>query len=181
MPRSIQPRRHGLCLVEILVSLAIVALLLTATSIAFDAALCNYKENNSMNEASVGARNALGQICANLRASLNVPDKPIEISGDGNICTMIKKIDEVTEQMISYKYDPQAHTLLVNIDNGADWPVMLENVYPITNADQIFTEVTPLSSKCSVGRVEIRFRVDNGNSSRPVSVAVVPGNVIYSI
>ena len=60
---SARRRRHaGLSMVEVLISLAITALLLTATAVAFDAALTSYKANHDISMVNVAARNAVARI-----------------------------------------------------------------------------------------------------------------------
>ena len=86
--KRMHQRTAGLSLVEVLISLAIVAMLLTATGIAFDAALKNYKINHDMASVSVSARNALYQMTSTLRSAWNLdpgtdPNAAIYVATDG--------------------------------------------------------------------------------------------------
>ena len=170
-------RAAGLSLVEVLISLAIVALLLTATGIAFDAALDNYKINHDMASVSVAARNALYQMTSTIRSSWNLdpdtdPNAAIYVAVDGMSCTML----DASDRVIIYRYDDASDELQVNIDGASEWYVMVENVFPVTVGDEIFT-ADLLDSL--VSRVQIRFQVSQEDLSRTISAAAVPRNILY--
>jgi hypothetical protein len=168
-------------LVEVLVALAITALLLTATAMAFDAAFENYKSNHNLALVSIYARNALYQMCSNIRASWNAPDKgdPTEVSADGTECSFTDQ----NGRLVIYRYFPDSHQIKVNIDAAAQWYIMVDNVTPLTAGDHIFS-LTPPSTPGfpagTAGRVEIRFTVTHEGASRSVSAATVPCNVLYA-
>ncbi|MBN2210304.1 MAG: prepilin-type N-terminal cleavage/methylation domain-containing protein [Sedimentisphaerales bacterium] len=176
-------RRRGLSLVEILVALAITALLLTATAIAFEAAMDSYTTNHDLAMVSISTRNVLHQMCSNIRSSWNdpvgPPPAPTYVTADGTECTFFDQ----GGREITYAYNAAQHRLEVNIDNGPDWFTLVENVYPITAGDHIFTLTDPEDTSSfpagTAGRVEIRFRVVQNDVSRTVSAAAVPCNVLY--
>ena len=173
-------RAAGLSLVEVLISLAIMALLLTATGIAFDAALDNYKINHDMASVSVSARNALYQMTSTIRAAWNLdpetdPDYAIDVAEDGMSCAL----RDSSDRAVIYRYDDDSRELQVNIDDAEQWYVMVENVFPITVDEDIFTATyTPDDL---VSRVEIRFQVSQENLSRTISAAAVPRNILYGM
>ncbi len=175
-------RCRGLSLVEILVALAITALLLTATAMAFEAAMNSYTTNHDLSMVSISTRNVLHQMCANIRSSWNDPvaGKPTTVTTDGTECTFTNQSgDEIT-----YAYNAAQHSLEVNINNGADWFTLVDNVYPVTAGDHIFTLTNPEDAENfpvgTAGRVEIRFKVVQNDVSRTVSSAAVPCNVLYN-
>ena len=172
-------RAAGLSLTEVLISLAIVAMLLTATGIAFDAALNNYKINHDMASVSVAARNALYQMTSTIRSAWNLdpvtdPGYEIDVAVDGLSCTLRDSSDRV----VIYRYDEDADELQVNIDGAADWYVMVENVFPVTVGENIFT--ASYNDDGLVSRVEMRFQVSQVDVSRTISAAAVPRNILYS-
>jgi prepilin-type N-terminal cleavage/methylation domain-containing protein len=175
-----QRRRAGLSLVEILIALSIAALLLGATAAAFDAALKSYKANHDMAMASMGMRNCLYQMTSLIRSAWNDPDYDIiDVSADGKQIAFV----DASGRHIIYQYDETSRQLKVNIDSGAQWYVLLDNVYPVTDGDFIFTATDPEFGSFpegTVGCVEIRFKRIEGDTTRGVSTAVVPRNIVYS-
>ncbi|MBN2377930.1 MAG: prepilin-type N-terminal cleavage/methylation domain-containing protein [Sedimentisphaerales bacterium] len=173
-------RCRGLSLVEILISLAIAALLLIATATAFNAALTSYKANHDMAMASVSARNSMHQMCSLMRSAWNDPEvATINVNGDGTECSFT----DASDRDIIYRYDADLDQMQINLDGAVDWYVLMENIVPIEEGEQIFTSSPPQAGDFevgTVGRVEIRFKVNQCDVSRPVSMAVVPRNVVYA-
>lgn len=173
-------RCAGLSLVEILIALSIAALLLGATAIAFDAALSSYKANHDMAMASMGMRNCLYQMSSMIRSAWNDPDYDIiDVSTDGNEIAFV----DASGRDIIYQYDPVSRQLKVNIDASAQWYILLDSVYPVSDGDKIFTATDPDFGSFpagTVGCVEIRFKRIEGDATRGVSTSVVPRNVVYS-
>ena len=186
-PPCSRPHTHcrtvGLSLVEVLISLAIVAMLLTATGIAFDAALKNYKINHDMASVSISARNALYQMTGTIRSAWNLdsatdPDDAIYVADDAMSCSL----RDSSGREIIYRYDDASRELQVNvnIDDTAQWYVMVENVFPVTVGEEIFT-ATYTPDGLLVSRVEIRFQVSREGLSRTISAAVVPWSILYGM
>ena len=173
-------RCAGLSLVEILIALSIAALLLGATAVAFDAALSSYKANHDMAMASMGMRNSLYQMSSLIRSAWNDPDFDIiDVSTDGKQISFV----DASGRAIIYQYDETSRQLKVNIDGGAQWYILLDNVFPVSDGDKIFTATDPEFGSFpagTVGCVEIRFKRIEGDVTRGVSTAVVPRNIVYS-
>ena len=152
-------RSHGLSLVEVLISLAIVALLLTATGAAFDAALRSYKVNHAWN--------------------LDFTESPEDaIYVDAASCSF----RNASDQVVTYTYDEIESQLLVTIEEGGVTRgpyTMVEDVYPVSLGQPIFTAT--LMGDGRVARVEIRFMIAIEGVSRTVSAAAVPRNILYSL
>jgi prepilin-type N-terminal cleavage/methylation domain-containing protein len=182
---NIRPRRSrkGLCLIEVLMSLAIMAILLTATAVAFDAALENYTVNHDLAAVSVAARNALYQMNYIIRTAWNDPATDvITVNTPGTTCSLV----DAYGRNVVYSYDSNAHQLKVSVDGGTTYYVMVENVYPVTVGEQIFRATTdpPQGSSFppdTVFRVEIRFMVSQQGVTRTFSQAAVPRNVLYGL
>ena len=62
-------RRRGFTIVEILLSLTILAILMTAVAFAFDASVTNYQANKSIYQTVNTARQALLRITNDLRSA----------------------------------------------------------------------------------------------------------------
>ena len=173
-------RCAGLSLVETLIALAIAALLLSATAMAFDAAFGSYKANHDLAITSMSARNCLYQMCSTIRSAWNDPDyDTIDVSTDGTECALV----DANGRAVIYWYDGATNQLKVNINAGVKWYVLLDKVTPISVGDKVFESLDPEGGDFdagTVGCVKINFKVDQGQASRTVSAAVVPRNVVYS-
>ncbi len=166
-------------IVEILISLSIAALLLTATAAAFDAAFESYQINNDLTLVSTSSRNALHQICATIRSAWNDPDVAlISASTDGTELSLT----DANGRDIIYRYDANTSQLQVNINADSNWYVMVDNVSAIAAGEKVFTTIAPASSHFdfgTVGKVIIRFCIQQGDFTQPVSAGVVPRNIVY--
>ncbi|MBN1845053.1 MAG: prepilin-type N-terminal cleavage/methylation domain-containing protein [Sedimentisphaerales bacterium] len=179
-PRAGRRRCAGLSLLEVLISLSIAALLLAATAMAFEAALTSYKANYDMAMTGMSTRNGLYQMCTAIRSAWNDPDyDTIDVSFDGNQIDLV----DANGRNLVYRYDVNSRRLQVNIDGAASWYTLLDNVYPVNDGEGIFSASPPQGAGFefgTVGCVEIRFRIVEGDDCRVVSVAVVPRNVVYA-
>ncbi|MBI9016654.1 MAG: prepilin-type N-terminal cleavage/methylation domain-containing protein [Phycisphaerae bacterium] len=169
--------RRGVTLVELLMALAITAIMLVAVATAFSSAFDSYKANNEMTGASASSRNALSQFCAIVRSASNDPDSDtIDVAFDGMSMTMVDSAGRV----VDYAYDTGDSTLKTRIDNGT-WYTVLDNVSAISG-QPVFTASLPLDATLptgTVGVVRVKFAVTNGSVSRTISASAVPRNVIY--
>jgi len=179
--RTIRHTRSGLCLIEVLLALAIMALLLGATAVAFDAALRSYKVNHDLASISVSARNAIYQMTTTIRSAWNDPDGDmIEVTDGGTQCSMV----DAWGRSVGYRYNKIDCELQATIDGGTHWYVMVENVHPISVGEPIFIATDPEGGDFqvgTVGRVEIRFMVSQDGVSRTFSASAVPRNVLYGM
>ena len=172
--------KAGMTLPELLLALAVTAILLAATAVAFDAALRNYETNRQLGLASMSTRNAVHQMCSTIRSAWNDPDEDmIIVSTDGNECDLVNADD----QNVIYRYYPDDDEIKMTNDGGTNWYTLLRNIVPLESGEPIFTALDPLDADLAagtVGRVEIRFQVDSDVETTPVSVAAVPRNILYN-
>jgi len=154
--------KSGFTIVELLLALAITAILLAAVAVAFNASLINYRENDDIFKAINSARQALFRMTSQLRTAAAVdPASP------ANECTMITADgDDIT-----YRYDSADDTLylVTNDDLSDDDYVLCENVPAMT----FTTDTVVRESQTIVKSVQISMTVASGGVQRKVSAAVV--------
>lgn len=155
-------RSRGFTLAEILVALAVMAILLTAIATAFNASVINYNENEDIYKAINGARQALFRITGQLRtATAADPNAP------SNECTLITAEGE----NLTYRYDSSAKILyLITNDDLSDSDyVLCENVEAMT-----FSKTTVVEDALTkVKYVQIAMTVSAGGAHKDVSAAAV--------
>ena len=103
--------KQGFTLVEVLISLAISALLLTAIAAAFNASVMNYQENRDLYNGVNRARQALARMTTQLRTGYNIdPSAP---ASECNFWT-------AAGQDLSYEFRSADKTLylITNSDNN---------------------------------------------------------------
>ena len=146
----------GFTLVEVLVALAISALLLAAVATALNASLMNYSENQSAYEAMSRARQALGRISTQLRTCDSVdPLKP------ANQCEFILAD---TNEVVLYEY-LAANEKLVMHKGGNEYDLCTD-VGAMT-----FSKQTNSEGVCT--SVRISMTVNNQDTSQDLASAVV--------
>ena len=161
-------RINGFSLVELLVALAITALLLAAVAVAFNASVMNYTENEDIFKAVNSARQALYRITTQLRTATAVePNEPV------NECTFITAGGED----ITYRYDGADGKLyLITNDDSSDSDyVLCDNITAMTfNKDTRTIDLVTF-----VASVQISMTVVSGDTERKVSGAVVIRRNLY--
>jgi len=158
---EIRDTRHisAFTLVELLVALAITAILLTAVAFAFNASIINYRENEDMFKAINTARQSLFRITSQLRTAGTVdPDAP------DNECTF----DTADGENLTYRYDALAKTLyLITNDNTYK---LCENVDTMTFTKNI---VFDDDGNTKVRSVQIAISVASGGIHKKLAAAAV--------
>jgi prepilin-type N-terminal cleavage/methylation domain-containing protein len=154
--------KTGFTIAELLMALAISAMLLVAVAVAFNASAMNYQENEDIFNTINGARQALLRITTQLRTAAAVdPNSPV------NECTLITSGgDDIT-----YRYDSGQGTLyLITNDDLSDSDyVLCENVTALTCTKNVVVE----DAQIKVKSVQIMITVTSGNVQRTVSAAAV--------
>jgi len=155
--------RRALTIAEMLVALAITAILLTAVAVAFNASVINYRENENAFKAVNSARQALYRITTQLRTGYKV-----EPNAPNNKCSFFTADD----QDITYEYRSAVNKLyLITNINGHEY-VLCENV---TSMSFIKTP-TPDGLDCK--SVQILMTVQSGSLQKTlVAAAVVRRNL----
>jgi Tfp pilus assembly protein FimT len=151
---------NGFGIVELLIALAITALLLAAVAVAFNASVMNYCENEDIFKAVNSARQALYRITTQLRTATAVdPCSP------SNECAFITAGgDDIT-----YRYDNGENKLyLIDNSSGSNY-VLCDNV----SAMSFNRNTRTIDSVTFVASVQISMTVMSGDNERKVSGAVV--------
>ena len=153
---------NGFGIVELLIALAITALLLAAVAVAFNASIINYCENEDIFKAVNSARQALYRITTQLRTATAVDPNFLV-----NECTFITAGGED----ITYRYDSGDNKLylITNYDLSDSDYVLCDNVLAMTFNKNTRT----IDSVTFVASVQISMTVVSGNTERTVSGAVV--------
>jgi prepilin-type N-terminal cleavage/methylation domain-containing protein len=156
------PIRHAFTIVELLISLAITAMLLAAVAVAFNASVINYRENEEIYRAINGARQALFRITSQLRTATAV-----DPNAAANECTLITA--DGKDQ--TYRYDSTAKALYLVTNGDTTDPdyKLCENVKAATFTKDIIVE----GAVTKVRSVQIAMTVTAGGTEEKVSAAAV--------
>ena len=154
--------RYAFTLVEILLALAISAILLAAVAVAFNASVINYQQNENIFKAINGARQALFRITSQLRTA-----DAVDPSAPSNECSMITAAgDDIT-----YRFNSGDNTLMLitNDDLTDDDYTLCEGVSAMT-----FTKDTAVvDSVTLVKSVQMAITVTAGDTEKKLVAASV--------
>ena len=152
-------RQHrGFTVVELLIALAISAILLTAVAVAFNASVINYGENEDMFKAINNARQALSRMTTQLRTGHSV-----DPAAAGNQCNFFTSAD----QDLTYEYRSADNTLYLITNSDGQEYVLCENV---TAASFV---KTPTDDATDCKSVQISMTVQVGGTQKTLSAAAV--------
>ena len=156
---STKKHKAGFTIVELLISLAITVLMLTAVAIAINASAMNYKENKSIFDTVNSARQALYRITTQLRTASHV-----DANDPGHQCSFFDKDDN----RMTYSYNSSDDTLYL-IDNSTSVSYTLcENVTAMT-----FSKTPTDDDGLYAKSVQISMTVSDGNITQNFSAAAV--------
>lgn len=152
---------NGFTIVELLITLAITGLLLSAIAVAFNASVKSHTQNQALIKAINASQIALSRITTQLRCA-----KAVEINSPQNECTLITPDNDI----ITYQYDSSDKKLYL-INDSPDSPyVLCDNVTEMT-----FTRATGIDDlgQTYVKSVQISMTVVIGSTERKISAAAV--------
>jgi prepilin-type N-terminal cleavage/methylation domain-containing protein len=154
---KIKPR-SGFTLVELLLALAISAMLLTAIGAAFNASAVNYRENEKMFKTINNARQALVRMTRQLRtANMVDPDAP------SNECSFFTSAGE----NLTYEYRSADNKLYLITNSDAQEYVLCENVTAMSFSKALTDEGDDCKS------VQISITVSCDDMERTIAAAAV--------
>ena len=159
-----QNTRHkaGFTVAELLIALAIAAMLLAAVAVAFNASIINFRENEDIFRTVNSTRQALYRITTQLRTA-----DAVDPNAPANECNLITADGED----LTYRYDSGDGKLyLVTNDDLSDPDyVVCDNVTAMTFAKDAVLE----DEQIKVKKVQISMTVASGHLQRTVSTAAV--------
>ncbi|MCK4752961.1 MAG: hypothetical protein KAS75_05910 [Planctomycetes bacterium] len=158
MSKKLKKLIVGFTIIELLVGLAITAMLLTAVAVALNASIINYRENEDIFKTINTARQALFRITTQLRTA-----DAVNPASPENECAFTTADGD----NITYQYNDTDNKLYVITDSGTY--VLCGNVTAMT-----FKKITAIQNgTVCVKNVQISITVVNGNAQQTISAAVV--------
>ena len=150
--------KAGFTIAELLLALAISAMLLVAVAVAFNASATNYRENEDIFRVTNSTRQALFRITSQLRTA-----DAVDPAAPDNECSFITAADEdITYQ---FRIADNKLYLITNIDSNEY--VLCDNVTAMT-----FTKNTVVEDEqVIVKSVQISMTVASGNVQKAISAA----------
>ena len=153
---------NAFTIAEVLIALAITAILMAAVAVAFNASVINYNENKDIFNAINKARQALSRITTELRTA-----KAVVVSEASSQCSLI--VADGSD--FTYQYNSSDNKLyLVTNDDLSDSDYLLcDNVTAMS-----FTKQTAVEDSVTyVKSVLISITVSCGNTHQSLSAAAV--------
>ncbi|MBC8481609.1 MAG: prepilin-type N-terminal cleavage/methylation domain-containing protein [Planctomycetes bacterium] len=157
-----QKKSKAFSLVEVLVALAISAVLLAAVAVAFNASIVNYNDNRDISSALNTARQAIMRITNELRCA-----SAVDTTTPSNQCTFMT----ADGRDITYKFDStsQAVYLVTNYDLFDSNYLLCENI-----TDMSFDLNTATADgQTYVKAVMISMTIQNGNFQKTITSGAV--------
>lgn len=163
MPYKKNMPLNGFTLIEILISLVLLAIMMTAVAVCFDASSKNYQENEKILDTLTAARQAITRMTTQLRTA-----DTVAMTDPNGQCSLI----DSGGTDISFMLDEDSNILyLVTNDDDTDRDyVLCRNVSNLVFVKQ--TGFDSLGQPC-VKSVRISLTVSSGNVSRQFASAAV--------
>lgn len=153
-------RKSGFTIAELLISLAIAAILLASIAVAINASAINYRENEEMFKTMNNARQALFRMTTQIRTANAV---------DPNASTTECSFFTATNEDLTYQYRSADNKLYLITNSDSQEYVLCDNV-----TDVNFTKNTVLEDAIiKVKSVQISITVQNGDTQRTIASAAV--------
>ena len=154
--------KSGFTIVELLISLAIAAILLASIAVAINASAINYSENEEMFKTMNSARQALFRMTTQIRTA-----DAVDPNAATNTCSMITADgDDIT---YLYNNGDNKLYLITNDDTTDSDYVLCENVTAMTCTKNAVYE----DPYWVVKSVQISITVSNGDMVRTIAAAAV--------
>ncbi|MCH8215446.1 MAG: prepilin-type N-terminal cleavage/methylation domain-containing protein [Planctomycetes bacterium] len=155
------PFRSGFTLVEVLMSLAISAVILSAVALAFNASAVTYQKNQELHAAVNNGRQALLRMMAQLRTGFSVdPNAP------ANKCNFFAVTGPNSVEDLTYEFRTSDNTLYLITNSNAKEYVLCTGVQSLT-FDRLLTAD---ASDCR--GVAVTMTVQSGDQQETLSSAV---------
>ena len=160
--RIFSKQTKGFSLIEVLVALAISAVLLAAVAMAFNASIMNYNDNRDISNALNTARQAIMRITNELRCATAV-----STSTPSNECTFLA----ADGRDITYRFDStnQAVYLVTNYDLFDSDYVLCENITDMS----FHLNTATAGGQTYVKAVMVSMTIQNGNFQKTITSGAV--------
>jgi prepilin-type N-terminal cleavage/methylation domain-containing protein len=159
--------KNGFTILELLMSLVILAVLMTAVAVAFDASIVNFKANEGISKTTNAARAALLRMTTELRTAQGVgvigSDDP-----DNTQCSLTALNPDGSTRNITYRFDADDHALYLDADGNSY--ALCKNV---TAASFNRAAVPGNPSNIRNVRIVLTLTDDKGNNSQTLAAAAV--------
>jgi len=154
-------KTNGFTIIEMLISLIIMALLLSALAAAINASMVNYKVNEDSFNAINKARQVLSRITTELRTA-----GAVAVSEAAGQCSMVTS----DGRDITYEFDSESEKLMMitNDDLTDDDYVMCDGVTAAS-----FTKGVDSDNPGVVRNVRISLTVESGSVAKKICAAAV--------
>jgi prepilin-type N-terminal cleavage/methylation domain-containing protein len=149
--KTINPK-DGFTIVELLIALAISAMLMTAIAVAFNGSVINYQQNEDIYKTVNNARQALFRMTTQLRTANDL----------NTITTQMVRFPTAENEDITYEFADGKLYLITNADNKQY--VLCENVTG---------SFTTILSGTVIKGVQINMTVQNGDTHKTLTAATV--------
>ncbi len=158
------PIRSAFTLMEVLISMTILAVLMTAVAVAFDASMKNYKDNEALAKQMNIARAALLRMTNDIRTA-----REIVVNADSTQCRIASNGDDQPD--IIYRFD--GNVLYLDVCSSSGPPihyVLCENI-----AEMTFTWSPVPGQPSLVRNVRITMTVtdESSQTSKKLAAAAV--------
>ena len=164
-------KNNGFSLIEIMLALVILAVLMTAVAVAFDASVKNYKSNEAISKTVNKARAALLRITNDVRTAQAVA----VIGGGGDPDASQCSMQTSGGQNLTYRFNSGDNTLYLDDNDGGGSYVLCRNVSAMT-----FNRAIVPGNPSLIRNVQISMTVTDDQGQLPqtlVTAAVVRRNL----
>jgi len=146
----------------------ILAMLMTAVAVAFDASVTNFQVNQGISKTTNAARAALLRMTTELRTAQSVGVIGID-DPDNTRCSLTAVDPDGSTRSIAYRFSAADHILY--LDSGGNSYALCKNVTAAT----FNRAIVPASSPVAVRNVRIVMTLtdDKGNNSQTFAAAAV--------
>jgi len=167
--------KHGFTIVEVMLSLAILAILMTAVAFAFDASVQNYQANRGIYQTVNTARQALLRITNDLRSA-----QAVALIGVGDPDNSQVSLVTNTGNDITYRFDSAAGILYYDDNTTGNSYTLCDHVTGATfnrteheiERDNGAGGVVPITAIRDV-RIVLTLTDDKGENARTLAAATL--------
>lgn len=131
MKKTVRKTDSGFTMVEVLLSLTILAMLMTAVAFAFDAAVTNYQANKGIYKSVNTARQALLRMTNDLRTAHELPLSSEEANTQVSFGNDTDG-DGLYDKDVTYRFDSATNTLYYDDNITGNSYVLCDNVTAAT-------------------------------------------------